>query len=193
MGKSSGEMDLVLQMCALKPMGPLAMGVAVPSLYVVGYYLNTMLLIDWSRTTLLPYLTTLSGGALSSPDQMAWACVLAGLGLIWGTFEFSLIYSTLHEKAGKGLAGAGEGYAGSEPRNQMTRQTGLGYRLFAAHQNALEDMPAFGLAVTAAFFLKADMEYTAAVCALCYICGLETIVLIFANAIFFPKIMGQTI
>ena len=29
--------------------------------------------------------------------------------------------------------------------------------------------------------------------ALCYICGLETIVLIFANAIFFPKIVGSTI
>merc|ERR1719506_3537963 len=114
------------------------MGMIVPTLHIVAYQLHAQYLSGWARAVLLPAAQEWTGLGL---DRLCWLCVLAGVLLVLLTFEVSLLHSTLTEKVG---------YDGSLPRTQYSRSVGLGARLYGAHQNALEDIPAFGLAVACA-------------------------------------------
>lgn len=196
-------MRFIIKLLGLEASGPKLLAPLVVAIHAISYSLHRDVLVAWAGDVLVPFVSATIG--VSDAEKLAWACVLAGVGLVLFTFEASLFYSSAVE-----VGPAGEGYDGVTPRLQESRKRGLGARLFGAHCNANEDLATFGIAVACASALKADTGYVAALACLhsvyrcvhwvgyvinvpalrtgAYIMGFQTAVFIMLNAIFDHKL-----
>lgn len=192
-----------MKLLAFEASGPELMVPLVAAIHAISYRLHRDFLVAWAGDVLVPFVSAAIG--VSDAEKLAWACVLAGVGLVLFTFEASLVYSSAVE-----IGPAGEGYDVLTPRLQESRKRGLGARLFGAHCNANEDLATFGIAVACASALKADGAYVASLAclhvayrcvhwvgyvinvpalrAMAYIMGFQTAVFIMLNAIFDHKL-----